>query len=243
MAFELDLDSARGVFFTEARQLLGEVESYVLQLEADPTDTETLNAAFRAAHTIKGSAGVFGLLVITHFVHNLETVLDRVRNAEISFDPDMSSLVLECRDHISDLVDAIEGGADAQQVPEELSGTQEDLTARLKKYLDTDAVLSSSQESSCQTVQEQKLLTRVWNVSLRLARSTLCDGFDPLPILNYLSSVGKIEKMVPVIDSLPAFAQMDPESCYLGFQIRFSTDEGRQVVEEAFEFLNEENKL
>jgi len=83
MSFELDLEAARGIFFTEARQLLGEVESYVLQLERDPTEHETLNAAFRAAHTIKGSAGVFGLSVITHFVHNLETVLDRVRNGEI----------------------------------------------------------------------------------------------------------------------------------------------------------------
>ncbi len=83
MAFELDLDASRGIFFTEARQLLAEVESYVLQLEQNPNDTEVLNAAFRAAHTIKGSAGVFGLMVITHFVHNLETVLDRVRNAAI----------------------------------------------------------------------------------------------------------------------------------------------------------------
>lgn len=243
MAFELDLDAARGVFFTEARQLLGEVESYVLQLEADPTDTETLNAAFRAAHTIKGSAGVFGLSVITHFVHNLETVLDRVRNSEISFDADMSSLVLECRDHISDLVDEIEGGADAEQVPEGLKATQDDLTARLKKYLDIESTDDEVSNQVAQPVQEEASAHSTWSISLRLGRSTLCDGFDPLPILNYLASVGTVEKMVPVIDSLPAFAEMDPEACYLGFQIRFSTDQGKAAVEEAFEFLNEENKL
>ncbi|MDX1670332.1 MAG: chemotaxis protein CheA, partial [Limnobacter sp.] len=50
-------------------------------------------------------------------------------------------------------------------------------------------------------------------------------------------------KMVPVIDSLPAFAQLDPEACYLGFELRFSTDQGKEGIEEAFEFLNEENKL
>lgn len=243
MAFELDLDAARGVFFTEARQLLGEVESYVLQLEADPTDTEILNAAFRAAHTIKGSAGVFGLSVITHFVHNLETVLDRVRNSEISFDPDMSSLVLECRDHISELVDEIEGGADAEQVPVELKTTQDDLTVRLKKYLDVDANEDATSEPSTEVVQAEVETNQVWNISLRLGKSTLCDGFDPLPILNYLASIGTIEKMVPVIDSLLAFTEIDPEACYLGFQVRFSSDQGQAAVEEAFEFLNEENKL
>ncbi|MDX1670472.1 MAG: Hpt domain-containing protein, partial [Limnobacter sp.] len=197
MAFELDLDSARGVFFTEARQLLGEVESYVLQLEADPTDAETLNAAFRAAHTIKGSAGVFGLSVITHFVHNLETVLDRVRNSEISFDADMSSLVLECRDHISDLVDAIEGGADAEQVPADQKDTQDGLTARLKKYLAVEGGTASESETPVTqtSAASSPATSQVWQISLRLGQSTLCDGFDPLPILNYLSSIGTVEKM------------------------------------------------
>src|SRR6186713_3395331 len=114
MSFELDLEASRGIFYAEARQLLGEVESYVLQLEQNPKNVETLNAAFRAAHTIKGSAGVFGLMVITHFVHHLETVLDRVRNDEIAFDECMSTLVLECRDHISELVDSLEAGANAE---------------------------------------------------------------------------------------------------------------------------------
>lgn len=245
MAFELDLDSARGIFFTEARQLLGEVESYVLQLENDPTDTETLNAAFRAAHTIKGSAGVFGLSVITHFVHNLETVLDRVRNNEISFSADMSSLILECRDHISDLVDTIEGGASAEVVSDDLKPTQDDLTNRLKAYLvdeSTDDVPASGAGQAAPVATSENG-ERLWHVSLRLARSTLCDGFDPLPILGYMASYGTIEKIIPVLDTLPSFAEMDPEGCYLGFELSFNTDKGLESIQEAFEFLTDENLL
>ena len=240
MAFELDLDASRGIFFTEARQLLAEVESYVLQLEQNPNDTEVLNAAFRAAHTIKGSAGVFGLMVITHFVHNLETVLDRVRNSEIGFDANMSTLVLECRDHISDLVDCIEAGGDAESVSPEMAGGQAGLTARLKAYLlQEDQPAPSRPGKGVEADQGQQ----TWHVSVRLGRSTLCDGFDPAPIFSYMESFGELQAVMPVLDALPSFADLDSETCYLGFELRFVTDKGQAGIEDAFEFLTEESKV
>ncbi|MCR2745436.1 chemotaxis protein CheA [Limnobacter parvus] len=240
MAFELDLDASRGIFFTEARQLLAEVESYVLQLEQNPNDHEVLNAAFRAAHTIKGSAGVFGLMVITHFVHNLETVLDRVRNSEIAFDANMSTLVLECRDHISELVDCIEAGGSAEHVSPEMATGQAGLTARLKAYLlQEDAPQAAAPVDA--TAVNSALQT--WHVSVRLGRSTLCDGFDPAPIFSYMDSYGELQAVIPVLDALPSFAELDSEACYLGFELRFLTDKGQAGIEDAFEFLTEESKV
>jgi two-component system, chemotaxis family, sensor kinase CheA len=240
MAFELDLDASRGIFFTEARQLLAEVESYVLQLEQNPNDTEVLNAAFRAAHTIKGSAGVFGLMVITHFVHNLETVLDRVRNSEIGFDANMSTLVLECRDHISELVDCIEAGGSAEHVSPDMAAEQESLTARLKAYLlQEETPLATQLEPQLEDNNTQQ----TWHVSVRLGRSTLCDGFDPAPIFSYMESYGELQAVIPVLDALPSFADLDSEACYLGFELRFLTDKGQAGIEDAFEFLTEESKV
>ena len=244
MAFELDLDASRGIFFTEARQLLAEVESHVLQLEQNPHDTEVLNAAFRAAHTIKGSAGVFGLMVITHFVHDLETVLDRVRNAEIGFDANMSTLVLECRDHISELVDCIEAGGSAEHVSPDMASSQTGLTARLKAYLlQEDAPPPAATAKLAVEPAEAPNSNQTWHVSVRLGRSTLCDGFDPAPIFSYMDSYGNVQAVIPVLDALPSFADLDPEACYLGFELRFETDKGLAGVEDAFEFLTEESTV
>ncbi|MEK9817628.1 MAG: hypothetical protein VW447_11105, partial [Limnobacter sp.] len=125
----------------------------------------------------------FGLLVITHFVHDLETVLDRVRNSEIGFDANMSTLVLECRDHISELVDCIEAGGNAEQVSPDMASAQAGLTARLKAYL-----LHEEQPSGSKPVKmvETGNGQQTWHVSVRLGRSTLCDGFDPAPIFSYM---------------------------------------------------------
>lgn len=244
MAFELDLDASRGIFFTEARQLLAEVESHVLQLEQNPNDTEVLNAAFRAAHTIKGSAGVFGLMVITHFVHDLETVLDRVRNAEIGFDANMSTLVLECRDHISELVDCIEAGGSAEHVSADMAASQAGLTARLKAYLmQEDAPPPAATEKPPAKTADAPDSNQIWHVSVRLGRSTLCDGFDPAPIFSYMDSYGTVQAVIPVLDALPSFANLDPEACYLGFELRFETDKGLAGIQDAFEFLTEESTV
>ncbi|RTL27717.1 MAG: chemotaxis protein CheA, partial [Burkholderiales bacterium] len=72
-------DEAMQAFFTEARELLERMEEALLIVEQQPDDEETINAIFRAAHTIKGSAGIFGMDAIVAFTHVAESVLDEVR--------------------------------------------------------------------------------------------------------------------------------------------------------------------
>ncbi len=96
-----ELEQARQTFFEESRDMLRQIEDALLALESGTQDPETLNGLFRAAHTIKGSAGLFGFDRIGRFTHEVETVqnerlaafrknrdktaaakaLDRIRNA------------------------------------------------------------------------------------------------------------------------------------------------------------------
>ena len=57
------------VFFIECAELLQEMEARLMGLEADPEPVESINAIFRVAHTIKGSAGLFGLTEVVDFAH------------------------------------------------------------------------------------------------------------------------------------------------------------------------------
>ncbi len=57
----MKMDEALQAFITESRELLERMEEALLHIEQQPDDAETINAIFRAAHTIKGSAGIFGL--------------------------------------------------------------------------------------------------------------------------------------------------------------------------------------
>ena len=75
----MNLDDALKTFVIESRELLEGMEEALLRVEQSPDDADLINAIFRAAHTIKGSAGLFGLDHVVHFTHNAENILDRVR--------------------------------------------------------------------------------------------------------------------------------------------------------------------
>ena len=97
-------DDALITFFAEARDMLVQIEDTLLALESDPSDRENVNALFRAAHTIKGSAGLFGLDRVVAFTHQVESVLDKVRNGELVVDLAMSDVLLKSTDVISALL-------------------------------------------------------------------------------------------------------------------------------------------
>lgn len=115
----MDLTSARAAFFDEARDQRAVLEQVLLQSETAELDDESFNLMFRAAHTIKGSAGLFGLEAIVRFTHVVENVLDRLRSRQIALDKHLVSLLLAANDHIGVLLAAVEDddGAARQQQP------------------------------------------------------------------------------------------------------------------------------
>ena len=74
------MDELTSVFVQESRDQLAEMEAGLLRLEQTPDDADSINAVFRAAHTIKGGAGLFGFQAVVGFTHEVESVLDRMRD-------------------------------------------------------------------------------------------------------------------------------------------------------------------
>ena len=129
----MNLDGALQTFFAEAEELLQAMESGLLSMEEGNTDAETLNAVFRAAHTIKGSAGLFGLDNIVSFTHILENVLDRVRDGKVEINSALLSALLPCRDHIATLVDDVMNQRDTEAT---CLAKGKELLAALEPWLD-----------------------------------------------------------------------------------------------------------
>ncbi|HOI53224.1 MAG TPA: Hpt domain-containing protein, partial [Azonexus sp.] len=92
------MDDALNTFVAEGRELLEQMEESLLQIEQAPDDAGLINAIFRAAHTIKGSAGIFGIDYVVAFTHVAENVLDRVRAGNLTINSDLVALLLAVRD-------------------------------------------------------------------------------------------------------------------------------------------------
>jgi len=87
-------------FVLESREHLAAIESQLLTLEREPHDGEALNAIFRGFHTIKGLAGFLELWDVQKLAHEVETVLDRARNLELTITTPAIDAILQSADHL-----------------------------------------------------------------------------------------------------------------------------------------------
>jgi two-component system chemotaxis sensor kinase CheA len=240
----MNLDDALQTFIAESRELLGQMESSLLSIReiADPSDE--INAVFRAAHTIKGSSGLFGLDGIVAFTHVVESVLDRVRDNEIPIDESLISLLLACGDHIGLLVELTAETGNCED--ETLLAQAQPLVDALGRYLaasahGSDTVMNSGSEGS--EKPGALPLAQRWHISLECGEPVLRNGMDPLSIIHYLSRLGDVTSVVTNADGVPALEALDPEACYLSLEIELISDAGKEAVESAFEFIREDCKL
>ncbi|HHK3969080.1 TPA: chemotaxis protein CheA [Pseudomonas aeruginosa] len=112
-----DMSQFLQVFFEETEEHLATLELLLIGLDLDRPDSETLHGIFRAAHSIKGSSGMFGFDDITAVTHELETLLDRIRCGQMCLRPDMISSFIETRDVLQRLLDAHRSGHPDPGVP------------------------------------------------------------------------------------------------------------------------------
>ena len=238
----MNLDSALQTFLIESRELLQDMEAALLRIEHEAADSETINAIFRAAHTIKGSSGLFGLDDIVAFTHVVESVLDRVRGNELQLDSDLAGLFLNSCDQISALVDQVAAGNDSTDPA--LLRTSDTLIAQLNVYLGVAAAPAAAAAPQQATrAAGPAAATDHWHLSLRFGQDVLRNGMDPLSFVRYLKTMGDINA-IHTLDALPEdAAQMDPESCYLGFEIAFRSDADKAAIEGVFEFVRDEARI
>lgn len=102
----MDISAFYQTFFDEADELLADMEQHLLELDPLAPDIETLNAIFRAAHSIKGGAATFGFSVLQETTHLLENLLDGARRQEMSLSTEIINLFLETKDIMQEQLDA-----------------------------------------------------------------------------------------------------------------------------------------
>ncbi|RON68798.1 chemotaxis protein CheA [Pseudomonas fluorescens] len=241
----MNLDSARGALVQEGRELLAAMEEALLSIETEGYTEERINAIFRAAHTIKGSAGLFGLESLVNFTHVTESLLDQVRTGELFIEGAMLSLLLTCGDYIASLLTAIEEGTEAVEpnavLRAHLLGLLQDYLEPVVLHAEVNA--PSIPVAMTEEVMEELVSSDYWHISLRLSEDVLRNGMDPLSFLRYLGKLGRVVHLHTVTERLPESEKFDAQSCYLGFELEFDSQASKQAIEAVFEFIRDDCHL
>ncbi|MBK6607088.1 MAG: chemotaxis protein CheA [Leptospiraceae bacterium] len=237
-----DLEEVKELFISESSEILQKMESILLFLELNPVTDDKIHELFRSIHTIKGSAGIFGYEETVNFTHVVESLLDKVREKEIPLDKPLISLLLDCRDHISDL---IEYAANDRKLEESMILIQNDLLAKLNSFFSVskndlqDSKLGpiASQESTLPNSIQIGTDVKHWHISLRFKPDTYRDGLEPFSVLKYLNRDGEILNLITLTSLIPDLNLIEPESCYTGFEIEYKSDKDVSFILQAFEFV------
>ncbi|HJV82005.1 chemotaxis protein CheA [Noviherbaspirillum sp.] len=246
----MNLDQALQTFVAESRELLEDMESALLAVGQAESRAEPVNAIFRAAHTIKGSAGLFGLDHIVAFTHAVESVLDEVREARIEVTGQLLALLLSCRDHLSRLIDTVAAGR--LEADDAMSEAAAPLVRQLREVLGTlpeaglpvADVRGQAHAGTFERIEGSGSgASDYWHISLRFGPDVLRNGMDPMSFIRYLGTIGRIVGIATLADAMPADETMDPERCYLGFEIAFHSETDKASIENVFEFVRDDCRL
>lgn len=102
-------EAIKATFFQECDELLADLEAKLMLLEQGQTDLETINAVFRAVHSVKGGAGAFGLEALVRFAHVFETLMDELRAGRKPCDAVTIKTLLRASDVLADHIQAAQG--------------------------------------------------------------------------------------------------------------------------------------
>ncbi|MDH5229907.1 MAG: chemotaxis protein CheA [Gammaproteobacteria bacterium] len=243
----MSYDPAKNTFLNESKELLEDMEQALLHLENEPTDEDAINAIFRAAHTIKGTAGIFGFDNTESFTHVVENVLDAIRGDKVHIDTHLIEVLLGSRDHMQQLV---QYAVDEHEMTEEFIHQGDALLAELKQYLEeTDVDDTKKKAETMQARNETEDMPEIdvnygpleWQIEVDFGGDVLRNGMDPLSFLRYLSKHGEVAHVRTLYERMPEINIMDPEECYLKLVIDFISESAtRQDIEQVFDFVKDD---
>lgn len=244
----------RQTFFQECEELLEALDDGLTGLSAacedGSVDQETVNAVFRAVHSVKGGGAAFGLETLVRFAHHFETSLDALRSGRLTPSLDIVRVFLRSADYLAELVAA----ARDDRAPTSPAGP--DLVKRLTDMVPTGdatktAAYASFSAPEVVTASADDLGFQPLALSFDFEPTTANSGFqirffatgqlyavghDPVHVFRALEEIGTLEASVD-LDALPKLADMDWSEGYFTWDLTVHTCSPLDAITEVFEFL------
>lgn len=236
MNSELDMTQYIDLFLQEAEEQIETLEQETLKLENDPSK-ERLQIIFRAAHTLKGSSRAMGYQQFAQLTHEMENVLDLLRNDQLKVDTEIADAVLACIDTLSQMTDSIRSGSgDAIECSQ--------LVEQLKSFTSASPAgetpgQAASQAPSRLTPEQSALLSKaaserpVWHARFTLKPDCV------MKFVRAFMAVSAIEEEGEVLITIPDREALEEEAFDTDFELFFHSGCGKEALKAKFRSISE----
>lgn len=219
------MQQMRAIFRAEVLDLLIELDFALLALEVEPGDTKLVHRVFRSIHTIKGSGGTAGFAHLARFAHSMEEAFDLAREGRLAVTPDLIDCGLKACDVIR-LISEREGEGPP------VAGEVEVARAFARLLPAQESRQAISQEPG----QPAGGVRVAFEIVFKPPRDMFYSGADPITLLSELRELGNAY-ITAHTDQIPPLSSLEPEHCYLWWEILLITGHTEEAVRDAFVFV------
>ena len=214
------------IFRQEAQELLEQLELALLDLEHEPNNSDLIDSAFRALHTVKGSGAMFGFDAVAAFTHHVETAFDLVRKGKVAPSRELIAVALAAKDRMRLLIEQ-PGTTD--------TAAGDAILRDLKAIIDGPSVPAA-------TAAEAEPTVATWRIRFRLAKDAMAMGTNPLLLLDELRTLGAAT-IVAQAGTVPPLEDLVPTECHLAWDVILTTDRPTSAIEDVFMFVIDDMEL
>jgi len=227
-------DQFKQSFREEARDVLVDLEAALLELNENRADLELVGRVFRALHTIKGSGAMFGFEALAAFTHNLETAFDEVRNGRLQIGSELIDLTLSALDQIRAMLEEREG-------PEEASARVQ-ILGNVRKLAGIAENAPQAAAGSIARAAPSGIPIKQWSIRFAPGPDLLLNGANPLLLFAELRELGGLSVKASM-ELVPPLADLDPERCYISWDMVLAAPVDRDAVHDVFIFVEDSCEL
>lgn len=229
------MDELVKVFMEESEDEIRELESGLIRLEEDKEDEDTINRVFRAAHTIKGSAGLVGFDSVSNYTHTLENILDRIRKKDLTITKKLISTMLASVDFLKRMIAT---GSEGEEVDKK---EIEQSVLSLKRFSGAAKLAGDTQGELSRL--KNKSGEKIISVIMKFRPDILATGQDPIMLIQELKDLGEIIESRVYANAIPDLYNLVPTTCYTSWDIIMRTNRPINDVNNVFIFVMDENEI
>lgn len=236
------------VFIEESKEHLQACNQNLLELEKNPDNLSIVNEIFRSAHTLKGMSATMGYEDLANLTHQMENILDLIRQSKLVVSPELLDVVFSATDHLEEMVQSISEGGDGKCDVKQV-------IQKLKMIENGEKPSTTSVEEVAVTIEAKMPTTNFDQFELAVLRQSAEQGF-----FTYEISVGlredcllkaarvymvfeAFESLGEVIKSHPPVEMLEEENFDQEFTVAFVSKETDQTIIQKIMNISEIEKV
>lgn len=235
-------DSYRELFLTESQEYLSNIGNCLIKLEENPEDTGAINEIFRCAHTLKGMSATMGFDKLAQLSHQMEDLLDEIRNKRKALTAEIVDHLFVCLDTLEQLLSDIRSAKDShvdiaacmESLKKFLTGEEKAKTPGAEAIPGQPETPMEFNDTELESVKEAKNKGfNVFKVKITLSKDCVMKEARAYLVLTNLKKMGEIMKSTPSADDLKE-GKFD-----LSFTVIIATKESKETVRQELFTISE----